>query len=226
MKNYLRVICCLLLAVLMAYACTGCSGEGNGVPEEVVFRHIEEIYNEMVENAECGRLEAGTEPVKFDISYLHDVNKDTHVDVVTVTVIEKGRLGTLTNRITQQYQYDRSSDLWTLIAESEWEGSMELNEGVLTEGLWDYIPDDEAYYDDRIMLEFIEFTPDSALISYINNTLENEMLVTNEKINEQWIELSITKWWEDYYVGLFLDGPYFIIHTYGVYDAVREVFYK
>ena len=98
-----------LLAALMLLSLCACGG-GGGVPDSYISTYIaNKCYEEDMDASE------------WDFSTKHNYDAKSHIDTVLVTLTDEGYYGTRSFQIELKYQYNRSSDLWSLFAESEWE---------------------------------------------------------------------------------------------------------
>lgn len=102
-KNMIFILC-LLIAVLLTSACTAHRNEVKGVPEHIVMREISERYEQLGEAFHA---------VTHKIS--HNVDRQTHTDMVTVELEAADEYGKETEQIVLKYQYDKGNDLWTLL---------------------------------------------------------------------------------------------------------------
>lgn len=91
----------LFLFILVCILFSGCSTKVfKGVPDSQVLFSA----NINVDNAN-----------RYEI--IHDYDTDTHVDSVEIVLYYEDHFGTITTRFPYWFQYDRASDLWTIIRE-------------------------------------------------------------------------------------------------------------
>lgn len=96
MKRIFNSFIILLCLVLVLSACS--SSEKNGVPNSVFERDAADILGN------CTHYEAS-----------HHVDTDAHTDSVHLTVSKEGQYGKITTNAEYLYQYNKSSDLWTML---------------------------------------------------------------------------------------------------------------
>lgn len=168
-----KVLIGVLLAILIFGIFTGCGAEGKGVPDTIVFEQVRYQYE---------TLSYYVLSPSYQIS--HNVDKTTHIDTVTVQMLARGEYGTETDTIYLQYQYNRASDLWTLIAEGEWEKELKLDQEALI-GIWElegdyceYIYIDEVYENRALMgNKVIDITDkDNVKVLEYNPEMDTELI--------------------------------------------------
>ncbi len=94
----------LLLAITMVVSLSACGNERKGVPDSVIYEQLGDRYEKYDQ---------------YQINTSHNVNRETHIDSVAVSIETKGEYGTATEERVLQYRYHRDSDLWEFIEESE-----------------------------------------------------------------------------------------------------------
>ena len=125
----------LLLAFAMVCSLfTACGSPDKKVPDSYLVSYL---------TRRCE--EEGEEASDLTFSAKHDYDPSSHIDTVLVTMSEKGHYGTRSFRLEVKYQYNRSSDLWSLFAESEWpdEYVYTFNNNIL--GEYDFYVDGDRY---------------------------------------------------------------------------------
>ena len=101
-----KLLCCLLSVSIcfMLVACgkgpTPLGGVSKGVPESLVLRNT---------------------PIEDNMTYEinHHYDSSTHIDDIELITSYKGAFGVQTKTYTYAYQYDKNSDLWSLISDDD-----------------------------------------------------------------------------------------------------------
>lgn len=98
-KFFYFLLTALLCFLLIACGNTSFSnGFSNGVPDSLILREFQIDENQT-----------------YKIN--HDYDSATHIDDVELLITSKGNYGTKTTTFTCSYQYNKSTDLWTVYNE-------------------------------------------------------------------------------------------------------------
>lgn len=111
MKKYCGLI--LNIFVVICFL-SGCSNENKGVPESTVLHDVTETFGNVKEDYQC-KIE-------------HSVDLSSHIDNAAIIVEYETEYTKQTGMINSRYQYDKSSDLWTLLELGEWTWETELKD--------------------------------------------------------------------------------------------------
>lgn len=146
----MKKLCLVLLVVILALSLCSCKkeaaleevvyldpvdqhlyidsdSESQGVPDELVYMDIAEEFEDLCNHADTASY-----------SIEHDVNTNIHIDTVKIEFIAESEFLKTVSRIVYQYQYDRASDLWSLISDvdhTDWEGELEVKKDAIA-GEW------------------------------------------------------------------------------------------
>lgn len=134
MKRFLMILS--LLLVCFIFAACGSSGKSIEVPDSYISSYIKQKCNEKYEDYS-----------RMNISTEHNYDSEAHIDTVLVTLTEDGYYGSRSRQLELKYQYNKSSDLWSLFAEDEWP-SLYSENCIITlydSVIGEYIFDDEKY---------------------------------------------------------------------------------
>lgn len=157
MIKKLRMLFFLLSLMVLCSACTACGGLTRKVPDSYISTYITNKCEEEDEDAS-----------ELIFSTQHNYDSKAHIDTVLVTLTDEGYYGTYSFQIELKYQYDRSSDLWLLFAESEWEDeyTYTFNDNIL--GEWHF----DEYEDIRLNITDISSTTVTAECTIVSDTFE------------------------------------------------------
>ena len=145
----LNLLLVVFLSSILLFA-TGCSTEASGVPEEIIRQDTGSSYD--------------------DITIQHNVNRNTHIDTVTITEHYYGTFGEHHETSEYQYEYNRASDLWTLLEKTWLGGESDLYEEEFI-GTW-YCEEDDSY------LEIHHMTEDTVRFSYSGDSVRGSSKFT------------------------------------------------
>ena len=121
----------ILSAVLFLAACGNASDE---VPESVWLREIDD----------CDYAEFSDPSIKCTQSAIHNVDKTAHTDLVVISLQAESTYGKVNTYRSVLFQYDKSSDLWSVLKRSDWsERAYSFNDNL--EGGWHYEEFGNAY---------------------------------------------------------------------------------
>ena len=138
---------------------TQMSSELKGVPESVVLRNITYSMNECINH-----------------KIIHNVDTEAHTDNVEVTLYFEYPFATKTAYISYLYQYNKSSDLWELLQESEAEVEIMINESAYVNGS-PWVGTIEGYLDCSYTISFLEIDTSEMLAK-----IEYEIYFENDEI--------------------------------------------
>lgn len=111
--NISGFILLLNLFILICFL-SGCSNEKKGVPESIVLHDVAEV----LENIE----------VDYQLKIEHSVDTSSHIDNATIILKYETDYTKQIGMVNCRYQYDKSSDIWTLLEIEEWTWETELKE--------------------------------------------------------------------------------------------------
>lgn len=146
MKKRIIFFLFILCTVLFLSACGKASDE---VPESVWLREIDD----------CNYAEFFDPAIKCTQSAIHNVDKTAHTDLVVISLQAESTYGKVSTYRSVLFQYDKSSDLWSVLRRDDWsKRAYSFNENL--EGGWRYEEYDNVYDiwiesvdDDSITLE-------------------------------------------------------------------------
>lgn len=93
---------------------SGCTNEKKGVPESVVLYDVAEILGKTENDYQC-KIE-------------HSVDVSSHIDNAIIVIKYETEYTKQTGMAKCRYQYDKSSDFWSLIEFGDWVWETELKE--------------------------------------------------------------------------------------------------
>ncbi len=101
-----RIISCIMVfAMLLSMA--ACSSSGKRAPDSLLQMQVDKIKSRYALGITSWNAE-------------HSYDQNAHTDTVTIEAESRGEYGYITTSATAVYQYDSSSDLWSLIRISSW----------------------------------------------------------------------------------------------------------
>ena len=110
-----RLFLLMLIVIVFAFLFIGCGSEIKGVPDDIVYMEFGEEFESL-----C------SETYNSSYTIRHDVNKQSHIDTVMVEVVSDSEFCSMIESKCFRYQYDRDSDLWSLIDKGEWDGQYDF----------------------------------------------------------------------------------------------------
>lgn len=204
MKKTLVMLLTLIM-VLSLCAC-GSSGGGRKVPDAYIIERLENHH--------------GIDLSDVEFTAKHDYDAKAHIDTVLVTLTHEGYYGSRTLQRELKFQYDKSSDLWTLFAEEyrtiDWK--YKFNNNIL--GEWNF--QEEDWPDDDIWINITEvdsanITAEWSIAAYRYKSGKPEPLILedtgtyefNGEAGKLLIEIDLPtgyvmagNWWEHDYITL------------------------
>ncbi len=104
--KFLGILACVAIVIIIIIFSTGNN------TKEVPMSLIEQVV------MSCKDFKTDKYAMSFTTSDQYD--KDSKIDTVNITITAEGAYGYYKTSCTARYQYDRSSDLWSLISVSDW----------------------------------------------------------------------------------------------------------
>ncbi len=102
----LGILACVAIVIIIIISSTGNN------TKEVPMSLVEQVV------MSCKDFKIDKYAMSFTTSNQYD--KDSKIDTVNITITAEGTYGYYKTSCTARYQYDRSSDLWSLISVSDW----------------------------------------------------------------------------------------------------------
>lgn len=119
MKKIMRQSVFFFTLILICLICTACGSSSGKVPDSYIIKYLQD-----------------EELSDMSFSSKHHYDSKSHIDTVSVTLTKEGLYGSYGSYVELKYQYDRSSDLWTLFDASEFEdATYSFNKNLI--GYWD-----------------------------------------------------------------------------------------
>lgn len=137
MGKKLKIAFLLFSAFVVCFVCSACGGSGGRVPDSYITQYFMDKFGEYYSQWYSN----------WNYSTEHSYDTSAHVDTVMISLFREAEYGTCSFQIELKYQYDRSSDLWSLFAESKWpeeeERTYVYNDNIL--GEYDFAHDTHAW---------------------------------------------------------------------------------
>lgn len=106
MKNVRKITCVLLIAVILSCSFIGCGTVQTEVPDAII--------QDLVSENEYSSLGG------YEFYTIHHADEQSHRDTVDVILGIDAPYAEIISQCTAVYEYDRSSDLWSLIGYDGW----------------------------------------------------------------------------------------------------------
>ena len=123
-----RIVILLFGCFICLMAFSGCDNNSKQVPDSVLqqFVFASDVYKSYKEyDSNC----------RFSWTAKHQTDKSAHTDLVEITINTEGTYMTRKESCSVLYQYDRTSDLWTVIKDGQdWDSEFRFSKAL--EGEW------------------------------------------------------------------------------------------
>lgn len=175
MKKCRIIIFTLIILCLLS----GCSNEKKGVPESVVLYDVTEVLGKAENDYQC-KIE-------------HNVDVSSHIDNAVIVLKYETEYTKQTGMAECQYQYDKSSDLWSLIEFGDWIWETELKE-FFTETKPHMGTDIYETYNYALYIDEIDTKNLTIICSYVVNEGDDPV----SKVDPVELELQYVPEWRSY----------------------------
>ncbi|MBQ3863549.1 MAG: hypothetical protein II790_05840 [Schwartzia sp.] len=133
MKKQILSFALAVLLACSAFSLSACGGSSFQVPDGELQLYVENTLRKESANR-----------TSFHWDAVHQPDSELHRDIVTLTVDLESTYVTRSFTATVTYQYDRTTDLWSLVDESKWHlTGFALKDSLL--GRWEYDGDGTGY---------------------------------------------------------------------------------
>ena len=114
MKKFL----CFFISIFLCFIFVACEKTQSDIPDILDISDVSDVPDipDGVPDSLILRNVSVEENVTYDINHKYD--SETHIDDVELVTSYNGDFGVQTKTYTYSYQYDQSSDLWSLIGNS------------------------------------------------------------------------------------------------------------
>lgn len=171
----------ILLFAMFILLCGCQTNESGGVPDSLVLSDLSYIKGDYL--------------LDGDYSLSHNIDSDAHIDTVYIQFLNEETEYARQYRILScRYQYDKSTDLWTLLGYGGWVSRTELKDAIFSQETWTGFSDNPLksnQFSYSIMVDRID-------LDTMTITLTNYVLIYNHGTVSQNTPVTLNLYYDDY----------------------------